>query len=281
MPSAPPVLFVHGFWHGAWCWSPVLAHLAGAGRVAVAVDLAGHGLDARRPRALYARPFDATALASEPSLVSEVDLDRAGARLLAQLRLAGRGGPVTVVAHSMGGAVLTRVAQEAPDLVAHAVYLAAFMPASGFPAGAYSLQPEYAGDLLTTCVRADPLAIGAARLDITSPDPEYRRLLREALYGDVDEATAEAAIALLGSDAPNGIAVGATTLTADGWGRVPRTYITCTRDRALPPAMQQRFIREADMAFPDNPTVVVTLDASHSPFLSMPERVPDIVANVG
>jgi hypothetical protein len=45
--------------------------------------------------------------------------------------------------------------------------------------------------------------------------------------------------------------------------------------------VQQRFIREADTAFPDNPTSVVTLDASHSPFLSMPEQVADIVAKVG
>jgi pimeloyl-ACP methyl ester carboxylesterase len=40
---------------------------------------------------------------------------------------------VTVVAHSMGGAVLTRAGQLAPELIAHAVYLAAFMPASGVP----------------------------------------------------------------------------------------------------------------------------------------------------
>jgi hypothetical protein len=43
------------------------------------------------------------------------------------------------------------------------------------------------------------------------------------------------------------------------------------------PALQQKFIADADAAFPGNLTVVHTLDASHSPFLSMPGQVADIV----
>jgi len=275
-----PIVLLHGAWHGAWCWTPVLTHLAGIPRTAVAVDMAGHGLHAPPPRALHRRPFDPEALATEPSPVAGVDLDQAAALLLSQLELLGRGGPVTVVAHSMGGVVLTRVAQQAPDLVAHAVYLAAFMPASGLSAGAYAMMPEYEGALLFANIRNDPLATGAARLDTTSPDPDYRHRLRETFYGDVDETTAEAAIAMLGSDTPIGIGMGATTLTEAGWGRVPRTYVTCTRDRALPPPVQQKFIRDADAAYPDNPTAVVTLDASHSPFLSMPDVVADLIGKL-
>lgn len=258
----------------------VLDARAGIPRAAVAVDMAGHGLNAPPPRALFGRPFDPEALATEPSPVREVDLGQAADLLLAQMTQVGRGELVTVVAHSMAGTVLTRAAQQEPDLVAHAVYLAAFMPASDLSAGAYSMMPEYAGALLFACVRNDPLATGAARLDTTSPDPDYRRQLREAFYGDVDEPTAEAAIAMLSSDAPIGIGMGATTLTEDGWGRVPRTYVTCTQDRALPPAVQQKFIRDADAAYPANPTSVVTLDASHSPFLSMPGVVADVIGKL-
>ena len=32
-----PVLFLHGFWHGSWCWTEVLAHLTGAGVLTLAV----------------------------------------------------------------------------------------------------------------------------------------------------------------------------------------------------------------------------------------------------
>lgn len=43
-----PILLVPGFWLGSWCWTEVALALAARGRRAVAVDLAGHGLRARR-----------------------------------------------------------------------------------------------------------------------------------------------------------------------------------------------------------------------------------------
>jgi alpha-beta hydrolase superfamily lysophospholipase len=54
------------------------------------------------------RPFDAGALAAEVSPVAGVDLDQGGDLLVSQVKQLGAGAPVTVVAHSMGGAVLTR-----------------------------------------------------------------------------------------------------------------------------------------------------------------------------
>jgi pimeloyl-ACP methyl ester carboxylesterase len=271
-----PVLLLHGFWHGAWCWSEVLGRLTAAGTRALAVDMAGHGLRARRPAAPTARPFDPAALAAEPS-PAIADLDEAAALFVAQARALGGGAPVTAVAHSMGGNVLTRAVQDAPGLFAHAVYVTAFMPASGVPAAAYIFAPENEGDLVQVAMVADPAAIGGLRLDTASPDPSYHQLLRDAFFGDVGADLADAAIGLLTPDAPAGIAAGATTLTADGWGSVPRTYVMCSRDRALQPAMQRRFIELADAAFPGNPTTVHTLESSHSPFLSVPGELADII----
>jgi pimeloyl-ACP methyl ester carboxylesterase len=275
--ESTPLLFVHGYWHGSWCWSEVLPHVAAAGRPALAVDLAGHGLRARWPRCLSTRPLDRAGLATELSPVGDVDLDQAADLLVSQIKQLGRGGRVTVVAHSMGGNVLTRAAQQHPELVAHAVYLAAFMPASDVPAAAYIPSPENAGELIGPSLPADPVALGALRLDLASEDAAYRQQLRNAFFADVDQATADAALGLLTPDAPVGIALGKTTLTADGWGSIPRTYVTGTQDMAVRPTLQAKFIADADSAFPDNPTSVVTLDSSHSPFLSMPGRVADIV----
>lgn len=279
--STTPVVFLHGYWHGSWCWSEVIASVTASGRPAVAVDMAGHGLRAAHPGCLTKRPFDAQELATEASPVAEVDLDEAGDLLVSQIKQVGHGGPVTVVAHSMGGAVLTRAAQQAPELVAHAVYVTGFMPASDVPAIAYIQMPENAGELVGPSLRADPEAIGAMRFDLASADTDYRQQLRDAFFGDVDPAVADAAIALLSPDAPAGIALGTTTLTSDGWGAIPRTYVTCARDMAIRPPLQQKFIADADAAFPDNPTSVVGLDASHSPFLSMPGAVADIVTKLG
>jgi pimeloyl-ACP methyl ester carboxylesterase len=268
-----PVLLLHGYWHGTWCWSEVLARLTAAGTRALAVDMAGHGLRAWRPASPTARPFDPAALATEPSK-ARADLDEAAELFTAQARALGGGAPVTAVAHSMGGNVLTRAVQEAPELFAHAVYVTAFMPASGVPAGAYIFAPENEGDLAGASLVADPAVIGGLRLDTTSPDPAYHEQLREAFFGDVPADVADAAIALLTPDAPAGIATGSTTLTADGWGSVPRTYVVCAKDRAI---QQRKFIELADAAFPGNPTTVYTLDSSHSPFLSMPDKLADII----
>ncbi|MBR8640515.1 alpha/beta fold hydrolase [Streptomyces tuirus] len=191
------VLLLHGLWHGSWCWSEVTAGLAAAGRAVQAVDMAGHGLRAPRPACLSRRPFDPADIATEPSPVRDVDLEQAGDLLVSQMAALGGGAPVTVVAHSMGGAVLTRAAQLAPELVAHAVYLTAYMPASEVPALAYVQMPENEGELMGSMLRADPATVGALRLDLASADPAYRERLREALYGDVDPAVAEAAMGLI------------------------------------------------------------------------------------
>src|SRR5215472_13600130 len=165
----PPILFLHGAWHGSWCWAEVLARVTGAGARAVAVDMAGHGLRARHPAALTRRPFDASLLATEPSPVAGVDLDQAGNLLISQMEQLGAGDPVVVVAHSAGGVVLTRAAQLAPGLVAHAAYLTAIMPASGVHALACMRMPENEGGLVPAAVWPTPPPSG--RCDWTSPPP--------------------------------------------------------------------------------------------------------------
>jgi hypothetical protein len=55
----------------------------------------------------------------------------------------------------------------------------------------------------------------------------------------------------------------------------------CTQDMTIRAALQRRVITDADAAFPANQTKVHTLDAAHSPFLSMPGQVADIVLKLG
>jgi pimeloyl-ACP methyl ester carboxylesterase len=280
MPNTSTLVFVHGFWHGSWCWSEVIPHVVAAGRSAVAVDLAGHGLYARRPRWFTEQSYDPEAVSTEVSPVADVSLDDAAELLTAQVKRIGAGEPVVVVAHSAAGPVLMRVAQQTPDLVAHAAYLSAYMPASDVPAAAYIGIPEAAGNQVAPLLQGDPARTGALRLDLATDDAVYRQRLREAFYGDVDPVRADAATGLLTPDGPVGIMLGTTTLTRDGWGSVRRTYLSCARDMGVRPALQAKFIAEADAAFPDNPTSVVTLDASHSPFLSVPEALAEAVLNL-
>ncbi len=81
----PPVLLVHGAWHGAWCWEPFfLDWFAARGHVTAAVDLTGHGARGGNPRG-----------ATLGTYVRDV---AEAARTL--------GAPPVVVGHSMGGAVV-------------------------------------------------------------------------------------------------------------------------------------------------------------------------------
>ena len=275
MPTAIPVVLVHGFWHGSWCWSALTEELAGREIASVAIDLAGHGLNSSSPQSRWARPFDPIGYATEVSPVADVTASSAAAELVEQIRRIGQGRPCVVVAHSMGGVVATAAAELAPELFAELVYLTAFAPVSGLPAGAYIGSPENAGEQVSGLLVGDPFAIGALRIDAVG----QAAAVRETFYQDVDERTGSAAIAMLSSDGPAGVPGEAFAVTPERFGSIGHTYLVCTRDNAIPVALQRRFVAEID-AVSVKPTTVVELDASHSPFFSQPVALADAVEAV-
>ncbi len=278
--AGTPIVLIHGYWHGSWCWTPLIAELTERGRQAIALDMAGHGLNAVWPSSNFARPFDPAAFATELSPMAGVTLDDAGDLLVSQLRRIFKGEKVVLIGHSMAGTVITNAAQKAPELFERIVYLTAFMPAIGLPAAAYIQDPANEGEKVGPSLAADPATVACLRFDTGSPDAAYHQQLRDAFYHDVDPQLADAAINLICTDAPIGIAAGVTECTAEGWGSVPRTYILCTEDQAIRPNLQRKFIEDADAAFPANRTDVVELPSAHSPFLNMPDRLADYLAGV-
>ena len=272
--ATTPVVLVHGFWHGSWCWSLVTEHLAGRGVASVAVDMDGHGLKSRSPRSRWARPFDSGMFAVEPSPVAGITASSAAATLVEQLKRIGNGRPCLVVAHSMGGVVATAAAEQAPQLFAELMYVSAFAPVNGLPAVQYTLMPENAGELVASGLSADPASVGALRYDTGNPD--RRAAIRDTFYNDVDDVTAEAAISLLAADAPIGIAVEPIAVTAERYGAIPHSFVVCARDNGVRPQLQRLFIREID-ALSAQPTTVVEFDTSHSPFLSQPAALADVI----
>jgi pimeloyl-ACP methyl ester carboxylesterase len=271
------VVLVHGFWHGSWCWGPVTEQLAGRGVPSVAVDLDGHGLKSRSPFSRWSRPFDPAAFATEPSGAAAVTATSAAATLVRQLEVIGGGEPCVVAAHSMGGTVATAAAELAPELFAHLVYVTAFAPVSGRPAGTYVSLPENAGSMVGDLQSADPAVTGTLRID--TGDRDRHAAIRKTFYGDVDEVTATAAISLLCPDAPAGIPGEAFAVTPGRYGAIPHTYITCAKDNAIPIALQRRFVKEIN-AVSGTPTAVSELDSSHSPFLSQPAALATPIAEL-
>ncbi|MEU5265494.1 alpha/beta hydrolase [Amycolatopsis sp. NPDC021455] len=272
-----PVVLVPGMWHGSWAWSLVTERLAGRGVPSIAVDLDGHGLKRHSPTARWARPFDSAAYAAEPTPSAGVTASSAAATLVEQLRRIGGGRPCVVVAHSMAGCVATAAVETAPELFAELVYLAAFAPVTGVGAVQSLATPENAGEQVSRLLIGDAAAIGALRID---PGDRARHAdIRDAFYHDVEERTAEAAISLLGDDGPLGIPGEAVSVTLQRFGAVSHTYIVCLDDRAVPLALQRRFVDEID-AVSAHATTVVELATSHSPFLSAPDDLAAAIALV-
>ncbi len=66
----------------------------------------------------------------------------------------------------------------------------------------------------------------------------------------------------------------AVTTTQSRFGRVPRYYIECTQDQAIPIGLQRSFCE----ALPCER--VVTLETDHSPFYSAPEELVEALKDI-
>ena len=225
---------------------------------------------------------DPATFANAPSPSSAVSLDSYADAVLevVDAAFAAGSGPVMLVGHSMAGIALTAVAERAPEKIAMLAYLAAFMPMPGVPMIDYVRCAENAGEEVAGLFVAPPPRIGAMRIDYRSADAAHHERIRSAFAHDVDATTFAAMNHLLTPDVPTGPVATPTVATRRRWGRVPRAYIRCSADRAVMPALQDRFIREADAYTPHNRTRVLTLAASHSPFLSMPEKLAQALADL-
>ncbi|MFB4299635.1 alpha/beta fold hydrolase [Actinomadura sp. NTSP31] len=277
-------VLVHGGAHGAWAFERVTSLLVKEGHHVVAQDLPGHGLNARLPRSYAARPLDPQEFATEPSPLAHVTLRDYCEQVTATIRRLSALMPhhrIVLVGHSMAGLVLNQVGETVPELIDHLVYLSAWMIADGTSFSDYMAAPEFSTGLIPTVLLADPTVAGALRMDFRSVDPDYRARLKAALGADVDDHDWNAVTHLLTPDTPIGPLAERVTITPDRWGRIPRTYISCTDDRAVPLAAQRRFIAEADRRTPDNLTDVRELPTGHSPFASQPGRLAQFLLTPG
>ncbi len=162
--------------------------------------------------------------------------------------VAGVNGPVVVCAHSYGGAPVTE-ALAGESKVKRLIYLCAFQLDVGeSPLGVGHGTPPPWWEIHEAEGYIDPLRP------------------REIFYGDIDPVTADAAIARLGHQSLTAVS---QPLTQASWQKIPSTYVICQKDCAIPPAVQEEMAQRADR--------VERLDTSHSPFLSRPSWLADLL----
>ncbi|MGW8374886.1 alpha/beta fold hydrolase [Streptomyces sp. ODS28] len=266
-------VLVHGAWHGSWQWAATQRALAGLGAASVAVDLPGHGFAAPLPSGylLPGRP----GLLTEKSQVADVTMDDCADAVLDTLRRVRRYGRVVLVAHSAGGGPAALAAERAPELVDHLVHLSAFVPAGRPRFLDYVDAPENAATHGQSLHLGDPQALGALRIDPLSSDPAYVEELRLTHYTDTPADHFDRWRSALSPDLPLALPTTPVTLTAARWGRIPRTFIRCADDRALPTAVQDLMIAEADQTMQNEQFTVRTLPGGHSPFAARPHELAE------
>lgn len=215
------VILVHGAWADGSSWSKVIPLLNAKGLNVVAVQL----------------PL--TSLADDAATVKRA--------------IALEDGPVLLVGHSYGGAVITEAGND--PKVAGLVYVAAFAPDDGQSAGS-----------LGATVAPPPMAAQVR------PDSEgFLKLTKTGIYEDfAQDVTAGEKAQLYAAQAPTNAKSLGGKISSAAWHNKPSWYIVASNDRAIPPGL------EATMARTIHATTT-TVPASHVAMLSHPDAVAAVI----
>ena len=234
------VLLVHGAWAGAWCWQHVVAALHEKNIAVETIDLPAHGENRNDP---IPQGLDDYANAVVSVLDQQTD-------------------PVILLGHSFGGQVVAQAAEYRPEKVLSLVYLAAFLLPSG-TSFMDATQGVETSDVLNN------LAFNEGQSLVTIKD----EAAHNAIAADVpmDAFMAAAPYMVPEPTAPLGSPL---KTSAKKWGRIPRRYIYCTEDRAIPLNIQQGMAGSVVL------DKTYTLATSHCPMFSAPQDTADIIAEI-
>ncbi|MFF8653007.1 alpha/beta hydrolase [Streptomyces huasconensis] len=229
-PVRPTVVLIHGAFADASSWSGVVRRLQRDGHRVLAPALPLRGLTSD---AAYIR-----------SVIDSVS------------------GPVVLVGHSYGGAVISQAAADAPHVKA-LVYIAAFVPDVG--ESALGLTDKYPGSTLgqATAPQSYPLPSGGRGTELVIK----KELFREQFAAGVPTRTAQVMAA---GQRPITLAALQEPATAAAWKKIPSWYLVATEDRNIPPAAERWMARRARAR-------TVAVRAPHAVSVSDPGPVTDLI----
>jgi pimeloyl-ACP methyl ester carboxylesterase len=236
-------VLVHGGFHAGWCWSRTIPELERLGHQAIAVDLPGHG----------------------DRVEEESTLGNRAEAIVSVLRPGD-----VLVGHSGGGFDATLAADAATDLVSHIVYLAAALPREGrsYPEAMTMRNSEDgefdadAGKMLSYLHFSEDGAMTFADLQGAW----------EYFWHDCDEQTAQWAFERLGPERFGETTVAPVFIPRFWQAELPRSFIRCLQDRSMP-----RWL--ADVVTQRLGVEQLTIDTSHSPFLSRPQELAALMVH--
>jgi pimeloyl-ACP methyl ester carboxylesterase len=222
--SAQPVqnvILVHGAWADGSSWAKVTPLLTAKGLHVTAVQL----------------PL--TSLADDAATVRRA--------------LALESGPVVLVGHSYGGAVITEAGND-PKVKA-LVYVAAFAPDAGQSAG--SLSAAVAPPPMAAEIRPD--SQGFLKLTETGVSEDFAQDVSPLEKLELYVAQAPTSVRSLGG-----------TISTPAWRGKPSWYIVAAEDRAIPPTLEATMAQTIQAA-------TTTLQGSHLIMMSKASEVAAVI----
>jgi pimeloyl-ACP methyl ester carboxylesterase len=224
----PTVVLVHGAFADSSGFTPIIKRLVADGYpvIAAANPLRGLSFDAAQLRAL----------------LESID------------------GPIVLVGHSYGGAVISGAATGNPHVKA-LVYLAAFVPEEG--ESAQALVEKFPGSTVGESLKPVPLPGGQVDLYI---DP---RIFHQNFAADVPAE--EAALFAITQRPAVGAALGEPATGPQAWHTIPSHHLVSGADRIIPP-MAQEF-----MAQRTGGQIQAVEGASHMVFVSRPDATVALI----
>jgi pimeloyl-ACP methyl ester carboxylesterase len=236
-------VLIHGGFHGAWCWSRTIPELASLGHEAIAIDIPGHGERAHEVATM------------ENRLSAVLDVLQSGDVL---------------VGHSGGGLEITRAADAAPELVNHVIYLAAALPLEGRlmqDALVYRDDGGIEGDYDVTGMLEHLRFHDDGAMSFATAEGAL-----QLFFHDCDDETARWAFEQLTPESAGDTATTPISVQRFWKADPPRSFIVCLEDRAQP-----RWL--ADVTTRRLGVEALTIDASHSPFLSRPRELAELLVH--
>tara|TARA_B110000902_G_scaffold35992_1_gene38117 strand:- start:20383 stop:21234 length:852 start_codon:yes stop_codon:yes gene_type:complete len=232
-------VLVHAAWLGGWQWEGVAKNLQENGHTVIAPDLPGHGSDKTSPSAITMENYVQT-------LTDILDM---------------QDGPVILVGHSFNGITVSRVAELRPKKVKSLVYLTAFLLPNGgsFFGAVQGVQGSEAVDNF-----------------YLSEDKTYALVkedeLQNAFAHDIPKEAFDGAKPYIVSE-PSAPLMYELEITDEHFGSIPKYYIECTEDRAIPVEVQRAMYK-------GNVKKTYTLNSSHTPNFSQPENLATILLEI-
>lgn len=236
-------VLIHGGFHGAWCWDRTVPELERLGHQAIAIDLPGHGLR-RDERSTLADRRDAIVEVLQPGDV--------------------------LVGHSGGGYDISLAADAAPERISHLVYLAAGLPLEGRTVLEATGGAAADDDGVTQLMSDETGMLRFIRPNARGRMECFdRQAAGDFFYHDCDPQTVAWAFDRL-TPAPVEFLQETVSIPRFWAADLPRSYIRCEQDRAKPPAMSRSVVDRLGVR-------PLSLDASHSPFLSRPAELAELL----